>query len=532
MDKVAQARGIGGEASVCGVVEIPIAVAGVNGIVEATVVEEDVPLLLSIRFLREVHAVVDIADGRLHLNKFGTSTSLHDLPSGHVAVSIVDFPEEGWSAPHEAVVQHRNTRDFELLVCEPAMSGTSFATNIAPVEHLTGRHGPLQATECDEASGGGRRYGVPSKSSQARGAQLDSGAKEGVGADRAVRSTGAGRKLARRWIVLWLASSMLTSTTALGQCVEIHRQCDQCWLQGEGVQGADFGGRPSGSSQVQEPPRVGGQDVLSSCREADGKWQSESARGVVHAMPSEVAGRSPAMMDLAAKKTEVRVGDKVLRAGQSRVETPVAGKNSVKMLRTPTSGGYVRQPDTPLRTQGSMETPPMTPPRLPMRQEEVLCFCGQPAEKLMVKKETARKGRHFYKCLRRVCDFFQWDPKEVRDIQLRESPPAMRQAAEDEVLEIHRQEVQQVIHNTMAEAEKRHTQMMEGQHQVYQSQLEQLHSQLVWMTAVAGEEKLGRIMNDPQLQEEMNRKAQELKQNLEEMEKQAAANSGAGGSNM
>ena len=159
-----------------------------------------------------------------------------------------------------------------------------------------------------------------------------------------------------------------------------------------------------------------------------------------------------AMMDLAAKKTEVQVGDKVLRAGQSRVETPVAGKNSVKMLRTPTSGGYVRQPDTPLRTQGSMETPPMTPPRLPMRQEEVLCFCGQPAEKLMVKKETARKGRRFYKCLRRVCDFFQWDPKEVRDIQLRESPPAMRQAAEDEVLEIHRQEVQQVIHSTMAEA--------------------------------------------------------------------------------
>ena len=293
MDKVAQARGIGGEASVCGVVEIPIAVAGVNGIVEATVVEEDVPLLLSIRFLREVHAVVDIADGRLHLNKFGTSTSLHDLPSGHVAVSIVDFPEEGWSAPHEAVVQHRNTRDFELLVCGPAMSGTSFATNNAPVEHLPGRHGPLQATERDEASGGGRRYGVPPNSSQARSAQLDSGAKESVGADRAVRSTGAGRKLARRWIVLWLASSMFTPTTALGQCVEIHRQCDRCWLQGEGVQGADFGGRPLGSSQVQEPPRARGQDVLPSCREANGKWQSESARGVVHTMPSEVAGRSP-----------------------------------------------------------------------------------------------------------------------------------------------------------------------------------------------------------------------------------------------
>ena len=47
--KQAQARGIGGSAKVCGVVEIPVGIAGVNGLIEATVVEEEVPFLNPLR---------------------------------------------------------------------------------------------------------------------------------------------------------------------------------------------------------------------------------------------------------------------------------------------------------------------------------------------------------------------------------------------------------------------------------------------------------------------------------------------------
>lgn len=43
-NKKAQARGAGGEATVKGVVEIPLGLGGVNGILEATVVAEDIPL--------------------------------------------------------------------------------------------------------------------------------------------------------------------------------------------------------------------------------------------------------------------------------------------------------------------------------------------------------------------------------------------------------------------------------------------------------------------------------------------------------
>ena len=68
--KIAQARGIGGEAKVCGVVEIPVGVAGIKGVIGASLVAEDVPLLPSVRFLREVQAVVDLQQGVLRLSKF------------------------------------------------------------------------------------------------------------------------------------------------------------------------------------------------------------------------------------------------------------------------------------------------------------------------------------------------------------------------------------------------------------------------------------------------------------------------------
>ena len=42
----------------------------------------------------------------------------------------------------------------------------------------------------------------------------------------------------------------------------------------------------------------------------------------------------------------------------------------------------------------------------------VLCKCKKPAEMLRVIKEGPRKGRHFWKCVQRTCDFFEWEPEE------------------------------------------------------------------------------------------------------------------------
>ena len=42
----------------------------------------------------------------------------------------------------------------------------------------------------------------------------------------------------------------------------------------------------------------------------------------------------------------------------------------------------------------------------------VLCECRQPAERLIVKKDGARKGRAFFKCMQRECQFFLWEKRE------------------------------------------------------------------------------------------------------------------------
>ena len=52
--KRAQATGVGGRATVIGVIEAPMGIAGVNGLLEMTVVQEDIPMLLPIKLLRQL----------------------------------------------------------------------------------------------------------------------------------------------------------------------------------------------------------------------------------------------------------------------------------------------------------------------------------------------------------------------------------------------------------------------------------------------------------------------------------------------
>ena len=60
------------------VIEIPLGLGGVNGILEATVVAEDVPLLIPVRLLRELRAVVDFSTESVFFKKHGTQTTMSD----------------------------------------------------------------------------------------------------------------------------------------------------------------------------------------------------------------------------------------------------------------------------------------------------------------------------------------------------------------------------------------------------------------------------------------------------------------------
>lgn len=104
--KVSSAKGVGGDAKVEGVALIPIGLDGINGILETTIVQGDVPLLLPIRLLRALGAVIDLPNMIMSLEKHSLKLSLREMPSGYVATSIVSFAPGPFDVPLEAGEAH------------------------------------------------------------------------------------------------------------------------------------------------------------------------------------------------------------------------------------------------------------------------------------------------------------------------------------------------------------------------------------------------------------------------------------------
>eukprot|EP00435_Cladocopium_sp_Y103_P059905 s740_g21.t1 len=95
-NKQARAHGVGGAAKVVGIAAIPLGIGGVSGVLEATVVEGEVPLLLPVSMLKQLEAIIDLQSLCIHFCKLQSTLPLTVLPSGHVAVSVVDFGAEGF----------------------------------------------------------------------------------------------------------------------------------------------------------------------------------------------------------------------------------------------------------------------------------------------------------------------------------------------------------------------------------------------------------------------------------------------------
>ena len=102
VDKVCKAHGVGGQAKVIGMAALPLGLAGCSGVLEVSVIEGDVPLLLPIKLLWGLQAVIDLSCGKMFLKSLRRSVALQRLPSGHVAIDVLDFGENGFSLPSEA----------------------------------------------------------------------------------------------------------------------------------------------------------------------------------------------------------------------------------------------------------------------------------------------------------------------------------------------------------------------------------------------------------------------------------------------
>ena len=214
-----QARGVGGEAVVKGVVELPIGIAGVNGVLEATVVQEDVPLLLPVKLLRELQAVIDFGAERVVLGGFKRSTHMSRMPSGHVTVSITEFDENGWELPIEAIRLGLKDEDFRIevsssrpreerithsLVCGNSWSSSRNVTMGALGKDFSG----------DEQQCFFERSGPQSDQRSQSHQELEEHDVEGAAVGPRLRSSAGrfggrgGRRLARKWIATWLCAAM------------------------------------------------------------------------------------------------------------------------------------------------------------------------------------------------------------------------------------------------------------------------------------------------------------------------------------
>ena len=75
-------------------------------------------------FINRNSGLVNLQDSSLVLTKFGKQCTMHYMPSGHVAVGVMDFHEEGWQLPELTAEHHRCEKAFRFFSAVTAQSTT------------------------------------------------------------------------------------------------------------------------------------------------------------------------------------------------------------------------------------------------------------------------------------------------------------------------------------------------------------------------------------------------------------------------
>ena len=129
LEKKSAAKGIGGNANVIAVVLLPVGIGGVNGLLETTVVEGDVPLLLPIKMMKCLRAVIDTDSLTFHMKAYDIKVAMHELASGHVTVDIMQFDNGEFKLP--TGVPGCSEADFQLDSKSVMCTAANFAAMVA-----------------------------------------------------------------------------------------------------------------------------------------------------------------------------------------------------------------------------------------------------------------------------------------------------------------------------------------------------------------------------------------------------------------
>ena len=163
--KTSAAKGVGGQAQVVGVILIPLGLGGINGVLETTVIEGDVPLLLPIRLLKTLDAIINIPEHHVFFGKHAVTVPMRELSSGHMVIRVTEFAQAGFQVPEELQSQYdfrcgmeeRETNAVMLAQQRLRPGTTSPRSVLSPCASLRpdGRAGESNS-KCGKTQGGDR----------------------------------------------------------------------------------------------------------------------------------------------------------------------------------------------------------------------------------------------------------------------------------------------------------------------------------------------------------------------------------------
>ena len=285
--KTSSAKGVGGQANVIGVILIPIGIGNINGVLEATVVEGDVPLLLPIRLLKALGAVINIPEGHIVFEKHAVKVPMTELNSGHMVIRITDFANGRFETPVELQAdydfRHDQSEDLNhvVMLAQQRLSGgtTSPRSSTQSTNSLL-RHGS------DHGPGAefGKTKGCTADSSQFE-ASNSSPHRQGHQkladhAGQAVHHHGHGGVARRHW--------RLVPTILSAGVVALARD-----FSGGHLCGAHRGGEAAGSREDQGSSSSVFQCLRPSQSQVEGWWQREGFMDMVPGLQLPVGKSIP-----------------------------------------------------------------------------------------------------------------------------------------------------------------------------------------------------------------------------------------------
>ena len=138
MEGQAPCAGIGGEGKLIALEDVPVAVAGIHGLLRFNVLQDNVfstPPLLPISFLEAIGAIIDLPGNQLRTPD-GFHAPMVRLPSGHRSIDIFDFRQRPWQLPEEHRVQGRDPFQLSTPHVLASAKGPSDTSRAATCEDL------------------------------------------------------------------------------------------------------------------------------------------------------------------------------------------------------------------------------------------------------------------------------------------------------------------------------------------------------------------------------------------------------------